>query len=44
MDYLGFFGYEQRTDYFSDPGEINYGFRKIIIFILISNLGYEYHL
>ena len=27
MDYLGFFGYEQRTDlFFSDPGEINYGF------------------
>ena len=27
MDYLGFFGYEQRTDlFFSDPGELNYGF------------------
>ena len=26
MDYLGFFGYEQRTDlFFSDPGELNYG-------------------
>ena len=26
MDYLGFFGYEQRTDlFFSDPGKLNYG-------------------
>ena len=27
MDYLGFFGYEQSTDlFFSEPGNINYGF------------------